>query len=240
MANELAGAAPLASSTPSVFDWADAFTAREEGGKTNNDGTGHAAAYGIDQSAHPDINVQSLSPEQAKEIRRQYWTAIDGDAVAQQNPRLALAAYDTAIMAGPSRAKEFLQQSQGSPEAFMQLRSNFLQGLVKSDPQRYGAVAQGWASRDARLGQMLGGQGNIAGGPMGGSALSQFPIGDSFLAKNEAPEAAAPAPAAAAQRAPLAPQPALTPQSAPQLQAPKQADLYAQLLNKKNPLQGGA
>jgi len=247
LANELAPPAPLTPAAPaasSVFDWADAFTAREEGGKTTNDGTGHAAAYGIDQNAHPEVNVASLSPEQAKEMRRQYWTAIGGDAIAQQNPKLALAAYDTAIMAGPARAKEFLEKSQGSPEAFMQLRSSFLQNLVKSDPQKYAAVAQGWAARDQRLGQELGGQPNTAGGGPGGGdrSLTQFPIGDSFLAKNDQPEQqAAPPPAAAPAAKPLNPQPlGLAPQPLPQVKAPQQMDLYTQLLKKSNPLQGAA
>ncbi len=157
------GATPLpmvSNAAPSigspVFQWADSFTAREEGGITRDDGTGHAAGYGIDQAAHPEVDVTKLTPQQAQQIRFGYWRAINGDAVAQVNPKLALAAYDTAIMAGPEKAKELLVQSNGDPGAFLQLRSAFLQGLVAKEPQHYGAVAKGWALRDQRLAATLG------------------------------------------------------------------------------------
>jgi Glycosyl hydrolase 108 len=135
-----------------AFQHADAFTAREEGGITYDDGTGHASGYGIDQTAHPDIDVTKLTPRGAQEIRHKYWTVIDGDRLAQTNPKLALMAYDTAIMAGPARAMQFLTQSGGDPNTFMQLRSGYLASLVRSDPARYGRVVQGWAARDQRLG----------------------------------------------------------------------------------------
>jgi len=154
MADELIAPDTLTAEPPVgslAFRHADAFTAKAEGGVTRDDGTGHAAAYGIDQAAHPNIDVLSLTPRKAQEIRYGYWTAIGGDQIAQQNPQLALMTYDTAIMAGPERAKQLLAQSNGDPSLFMQLRSNFLQSLARSDPQRYGRVAQGWAMRDQAL-----------------------------------------------------------------------------------------
>lgn len=172
MADELTPKPALEGDTGAIgspaFRWADQFTAREEGGVTANDGTGHAAAYGIDQSAHPEIDVSKLTPSGAQRIRYGYWTAVNGDALAQQNPGLALAAYDTAIMAGPERAKQLLVQSNGDPNSFLALRRNFLEYLVQSDPARYGPVQKGWAIRDQRLAQTVGGGAGGVGG-VGGS-----------------------------------------------------------------------
>jgi hypothetical protein len=77
---------------------------------------------------------------------------------------LALAAYDTAIMAGPERAKQLLVQSNGDPNSFLALRRNFLEHWVQSDPARYGPVQKGWAIRDQRLAQTVGGGAGSAGG----------------------------------------------------------------------------
>ena len=149
------GAAPTPQySAP--FLYSDAFTAVKEGGSTKNDGRGNAANFGIDQKAHPEIDVMKLTPQEAQAIRYKYWQAINGDALAKLNPKAALIAYDTAIMAGPSKAVELVTLSQGNAQKMYQLRLGYMDNLIKKDPKTYGPVAKGWAERNDDLGKVAG------------------------------------------------------------------------------------
>jgi hypothetical protein len=60
-------------------------------------------------------------------------------------------AYDTAVMSGRGRAKEFLAQSGGDPEKFMELRENFLHGLIEKNPAKYGKYGPAWDNRNQSL-----------------------------------------------------------------------------------------
>jgi lysozyme family protein len=108
-----------------AFKKADEFIAKHEGGITTNDGNQHAAGFGIDQAAHPEMDVTKLTAEQAQAIRYETWRSIGGNDIAKQNPALAEVAYDTAIMSGPERSQQFLKGAQGDPNKFMQERENF-------------------------------------------------------------------------------------------------------------------
>jgi lysozyme family protein len=132
-----------------IFKAADTFTAQHEGGVTTNDGNKGTAAFGIDQSAHPNIDVTKITPEHAQAMRYEYWRAIGGDALAKQSPALATAAYDTAIMAGPDRSKQFLAKSGGDPEKFVTQREQFFHQL-EAQPAYHGA-AVGWENRNRDL-----------------------------------------------------------------------------------------
>ena len=139
-----------------AFQQADAFVAYHEGGKTVNDGIGHRAAFGIDQNAHPEVDVLSLTPRQAQAIRYSYWQAINGDKLAKINPKSAMIAYDTAIAAGPKRAVELIKLSGGDPAKMYQGRVNFMEHLIQQDPNKYGAVAQTWRKLNDNLGKVTG------------------------------------------------------------------------------------
>jgi len=225
----------------SAFDQIDAaFTAPHEGGKTRNDGTGHTAAYGIDQNAHPNIDVLSLTPEQARAIRkREYWDAINGDRLAQIDPKLAAVAYDTAIMSGAGTAAKMLRQSNGDPNAMLQLRVNHQQSLLQSNPEKYGGAAQSWMTRNRDLAKVVGG---------GLPVVPEAPAAPAVEAPPEpAPEAppepppapakpipAAPAPAASSPLVAQAPAAALAPPTlAPPI--PTTQDIYGQLLSRGKP-----
>ena len=154
--NAAQAAAPASLSIGDVsptFQQADAFTAGAEGGVTKNDGNHGTAAYGIDQNAHPSTDVTQMTPQHAQAMRYEYWRAIGGDQLAQQNPPLAMAAYDTAIMSGPAQAQKLLQASGGDPNKFMQLRNAYLTNLGQR-PGFQGA-ALGWANRNNALGQAM-------------------------------------------------------------------------------------
>ena len=153
-----AGAPPsLDGNVSPAFTQADSFTAGAEGGVTKNDGNHGTAAYGIDQNSHPGMDVTQMTPQHAQAMRYEYWRSIGGDQLAQQSPPLAMAAYDTAIMSGPQKAQQLIQQSGGDPNKFMQLRNAYLTNLGQK-PGFQGA-AQGWANRNQALGQSMRGPG---------------------------------------------------------------------------------
>lgn len=143
--------------SPAFLQIDGAFTAPHEGGKTRNDGTGHTAAFGIDQNAHPGINVLALTPQQAAKIRHdEYWKPLNLDMLVKINPKLAMVAYDTAIMSGPGTAKQMLRQSGGDEGKMLQLRVDFQNRLQRENPAKYGGAKHAWETRNADLAKALG------------------------------------------------------------------------------------
>jgi hypothetical protein len=133
----------------------DKFTARHEGGLNPNDVGKGPSMYGINQAAHPNIDVTKLSPQQAQDIRRkEYW---EGVGAANLDPSIRGMAYDTAIMAGPRRAKQLLEISGQDPEKFMSAREKFLSNLVSSNPQKFNpSIQKAWAARNKELRETAG------------------------------------------------------------------------------------
>ncbi|CAB4122038.1 Protein of unknown function DUF847 [uncultured Caudovirales phage] len=142
-----------AAAIPGGFDGAVAFTLQHEGGYAAKDANGAAVNRGINQAAHPEVDVANLTQQQATDIyRRQYWNGINGDQmVAAGHGPLATAAFDTAVIAGPGKAKELLAASGGDVNKFMDLREAFLGGLVANNPDKYGRFKGAWDSRNADL-----------------------------------------------------------------------------------------
>ena len=136
----------------SVMSQAIGFTLKHEGGLNKADTNGTASNFGINQAAHPEIDVKTLTKEKAAGIyQKDYWQKIGGDAIAAKSPGLAIAAMDTAALAGVGKAQELLAKAGGDAAKFMDLRESFLAGLLKSNPAKYGAYAGAWSSRNADL-----------------------------------------------------------------------------------------
>jgi hypothetical protein len=111
--------------------------------------------YGISQKAHPGMNIKGVTKEAARDIyKREYYDAIGADKLP---PALRMAAFDTAVIAGPARARQFIAQSGGDPMKFMDLRSKFMHGLVASNPGKYGKYEKGWTNRNADLRKTVAG-----------------------------------------------------------------------------------
>jgi hypothetical protein len=140
-----------------AFTYSDAFVAYHEAGKTRNDGIGHIGAFGIDQNANPKIDVLNLTPRQAQAIRYKYWQAINGDKLAQIDPRAALIAYDTAIASGTGTAFQMLKNHGVDAEKMYRARVNFIEGLIARNPQKFGGnVATSWRRVNDNLGKTTG------------------------------------------------------------------------------------
>lgn len=89
------------------FDRAVAFVLDQEGGWTSD--TGGATRYGISQRAYPDIDLSTLTVEDAKRIyRRDYWNALDLGELPQP---VALAMLEAAVNMGHGPAVRCLQRA---------------------------------------------------------------------------------------------------------------------------------
>jgi lysozyme family protein len=133
------------------------FTLRAEGGLNPSDTNGTPTNFGINQAAHPEVDVKTLTKEQAGAIyKKDYWDKIGGDQLAQQNPALATIAFDTAVIAGVGRAKDLLAQAGGDPAKFMDLREAYLNKLKADDPQKYDKYTKAWSTRNANLRAEIG------------------------------------------------------------------------------------
>jgi hypothetical protein len=134
------------------FDNAVSRTMEFEGG-AGTDNNGAAVKYGINAAANPDVDVANLTPDQAKAIyKAKYWDAIGGDDLDRTNPALAHVAFDTAVNAGPDRARQFLAQSGGDPYKFLQLRQAHQDMLADSGNPKYGgSIPDVWENRNNNL-----------------------------------------------------------------------------------------
>ena len=174
------------------FEPAVERTLKFEGGLNPRDTTGLPSMRGISQAAHPNIDVTKLTPEQTKDIyRKEYWQGINASNLP---PEIREMAYDTAVMAGPGRAKQLLAQSENDPEKFMSARRDFLNSLVERNPEKYGKYAKAWENRNRALEG-----GDTAGGGLAGaekallSSRSEIPLGDprrSYLGLDQSEKAA--------------------------------------------------
>lgn len=134
------------------FDHAVTFTFGKEGGYNAKDSNGAAVNMGINQEFHPGVDVKNLTKDQAKQIyKTEYWDKIGGDELAAKNPQLATMAFDTAVISGVGRAKELIAKSGGDTNKFMDLREEFLAGLVKKSPEKFGPYEKAWADRNKSL-----------------------------------------------------------------------------------------
>jgi len=92
------------------FDWLMRWEG--ESFEDDPDDPGGRTKFGIDQRSHPEVDIRSLTREEAKAIyRRDYWDAVKADELP---PGLRLVVVDIGVNNGKSRAIKWLQQAVGS------------------------------------------------------------------------------------------------------------------------------
>lgn len=124
------------------FAGADAFVAQKEGGLLASDTNGTPTNFGINQQANPDVDVKSLTPQQAAQIRKsRYWDAIHGDALP---PAMQPVAYNFAIQAGAGAANRLIAQANGDAGKFNDLAKDYFQQIPADKAQGY---TQAWLQR---------------------------------------------------------------------------------------------
>ena len=114
------------------FDKAFALTVGVEGGYVNDPADpGGETKYGVSKRAHPDVDIKSLTLEQAQAIyKRDYWQQASCERMP---PKIAIAVFDSAVHHGPKTAIKLLQRA-----------------LKVADDGEYGRITHGTLqSRDA-------------------------------------------------------------------------------------------
>lgn len=107
-------------------------------GKVTTD-SGGLTKWGISQRAFPDLNIASLTREDAARLyEAHYWRPLHCDALPWP---LAAYVFDAAVNQGPGAAKRLLNETR-NPEAFMALREERYRKTKGFD--KYG---KGWLSR---------------------------------------------------------------------------------------------
>lgn len=124
------------------FSGADAFVAQKEGGLLASDTNGTPTNFGINQQANPDVDVKSLTPQQAAQIRKsRYWDAIHADALP---PAMQPVAYNFAIQAGAGAANRLIAQANGDASKFNDLAKDYFSQIPPEKAQGY---TQAWLQR---------------------------------------------------------------------------------------------
>lgn len=137
---------------PTTFDDEVKFVMdKQEGGGRLNTDTGGVTKWGISSKNNPDVDVKNLSREQAQSIyHERYWKPIGADNI--QDPKLRLAAFDSAVNEGVGPTKEWLKQAGGDLQTFLALRTEKYRQLIDSKPEVYGKYEASWNARLERLG----------------------------------------------------------------------------------------
>lgn len=121
------------------------FTMQHEGGYVSNDSGRGPTNFGINQEANPDIDVKSLTKEQAEDIIQKRYA--DPVGANDMSPSMAKVATDTAVNMGVEKTKKLLIQSGNDPQKLIDLRREEYKRLATENPARYGGSLPGWNSR---------------------------------------------------------------------------------------------
>jgi len=121
---------------------------KEEGGLNERDTNGQPSLYGINAKYHPDFFKNPTREAAAKIYKSDYWDAIGAD---QMPAPLAHVAFDTAVIAGPKKAKDLIAASGGDPAKLLALRQDFQNSLIEANPGKYGDYRKTWNNRIANL-----------------------------------------------------------------------------------------
>lgn len=132
------------------FDSSVAFTLKHEGEREVIDANGAKVKWGINKADNPGVDVDHLTEAQAAEIyKHKYWDAIDADHLP---PAMRAAAFDTAVVEGVSRAKQWLAESGGDPKVLLGKRAAWEAMLASKNPEKFGRFSKAWATRLRDLG----------------------------------------------------------------------------------------
>ncbi len=95
----------------SVFRQAVEWVLEHEGGYVNDPADpGGETKYGISSRSYPDLDIESLTRDEAIEIyRRDWWQKYEYDRI--RPPKLAVKVFDMAVNMGPTTAHRLLQKA---------------------------------------------------------------------------------------------------------------------------------
>lgn len=146
----VAGTAVIDNSGKADFNSAVDAVLKAEGYLSNHKSDrGGLTKYGISQNAHPDINVASLTKDQAVEVyRTRYWNKIDG--IESMSKSQALVAFDAAVNHGVSYANKLVRETNGDVTQMLAKREQFYDQIVEKNSSQ-AVFRRGWGNRIEHL-----------------------------------------------------------------------------------------
>lgn len=131
---------------PFIFEW------EGEVFENDPDDPGGATKFGIDQRAHPNINIRNLTKESAIEI---YWKEWLADGCDPMPSPYAQVFFNCAVNMGLGRAREFDKKLPGANwNDFLNLQGGYYKHLAfdkDGKPTRYHKFLHGWLNRTTAL-----------------------------------------------------------------------------------------
>ena len=116
------------------------------------DDPGGATKYGIDQRSHPEVNIRSLTADQAKKIYWDcYWNKNGIDAMPEKYGEVY---FDLCVNSGAGRAKQLAAVSNTDPAQLLRARDLFYIRLAHNRPKSQ-KFLRGWLNRNNRLREYL-------------------------------------------------------------------------------------
>jgi len=143
-----------------VFDKAFNFVLTYEGVYSNDpDDPGGVTKYGISKKSHPNVDVENLTVDGAREIyRREYWIPAGCEQAA---PKLAVVVFDSAVNCGVSRAVHWLTEDSTVEGILMQRIEHYIE-ICRSNPSQR-KFLRGWLRRVVGLWELSRNITNING-----------------------------------------------------------------------------
>jgi lysozyme family protein len=128
---------------PWILDW--------EGRTFENDPNdpGGATKFGIDQRSHPNVDIRSLTEQEAISI---YWKEWIGDGCDMLPSPYAEVFFNCAVNMGLGRAKEFDAASKGDAKTFLALQEAKYRSIAANNSNLSGFL-KGWLNRTESLRQ---------------------------------------------------------------------------------------
>jgi lysozyme family protein len=106
-----------------------------EGGYVNHtNDPGGETKFGISKKSYPNLDIQNLTLDQAKEIyKRDFWDKVYGDYLPY---KVGLLAFDAAVNHGVRAAIKILQKALGIPDDGIFGDDTYTE-LINSDPDKF-------------------------------------------------------------------------------------------------------
>lgn len=129
----------------SGFDAAIAPLLKREGGYVDDPAdSGGETKFGISKKAFPNLDIASLTEEDARNIyRKEYWDKVGAD---QLPPEAQTLVFDAAVNHGVAWAKRTWEEVGGDPAAFWARRKEHYDRLAESRPKDK-KFHRGWMNR---------------------------------------------------------------------------------------------
>jgi hypothetical protein len=145
---------------PFVFEWECVYKKGHYGDMNyvtweDEDGDpGGITKYGIDQRAHPHVDIKNLTQAQATEIYwTDYWTKYNCESYED---KLGEAYFNCCVNAGSGRAKILLARCNNKTgDEFITQQEKFYRNLVDEKP-KFSKFLKGWLNRTTALRKTLG------------------------------------------------------------------------------------